>query len=150
MQTFLPFESMRVSLTILDRQRLGKQRVEAMQIVNSLLDPNYGYRHHPVKLLWQNHIDALRLYHNICLEIWESRGYANNMLYYDLPSVIMLPVFSTALHESHASNLLRKDFTYYSQFVDVAPDLAYVWEAPIDEYLAVEGSFGYLPHQGQQ
>lgn len=135
MQTFLPFESIPMSIAILDRQRLGKQRVEAMQILKSLENPLYGYRHHPVKLLWRNHIDALKLYHNICLEQWESRGYVNNMMYYDLPDAIMLPKFSPQLHMSHASNLLRKNYKYYSQFVHCADDMEYVWEEPIGEQL---------------
>ena len=37
MQTFLPYKSFNKSFKVLDYRRLGKQRVEAMQILNVLL-----------------------------------------------------------------------------------------------------------------
>ena len=37
MQTFLPYKSFKQSLQSLDYRRLGKQRVEAFQILNVLL-----------------------------------------------------------------------------------------------------------------
>ena len=36
MQTFLPYDSFEESASVLDWKRLGKQRVEAMQIVNAI------------------------------------------------------------------------------------------------------------------
>ena len=36
MQTFLPYESFRKSAEVLDWRRLGKQRVEGMQIINAI------------------------------------------------------------------------------------------------------------------
>jgi hypothetical protein len=36
MQTFLPYPDFRKSAEVLDRQRLGKQRVEGLQLINSL------------------------------------------------------------------------------------------------------------------
>jgi len=36
MQTFLPYESFRESAKVLDWRRLGKQRVEGMQIINAI------------------------------------------------------------------------------------------------------------------
>ena len=39
MQTFLPYEDFRASARVLDRQRLGKQRVEAKQILQALERP---------------------------------------------------------------------------------------------------------------
>jgi hypothetical protein len=144
MQTFLPFESFKLSISVLDYRRLGKQRVEAMQIINSLLDPEYGYKHHPIKLLWRNHIDALKLYHNMCLSEWESRGYVNNMNYYDLPNEVIIPKFSPQLYQSHASNLLRKDYAYYSQFLHGSADMEYVWEEPISERVVNCMNEGYF------
>ena len=143
MQTFLPFESFKLSLTILDNRRLGKQRVEAMQIINSLHNPLYGYKHHPIKKLWAKHIDGLKLYHNMCLTEWESRGYVNNMTYYDLPEEIIIPKFSPQLYQSHASNLLRKDYGYYSQFLHGSDDMEYVWEEPIGEVVVNQIEFSY-------
>lgn len=132
MQTFLPFTDFTLSITTLDYRRLGKQRVEALQIINSLSDPNYGYRHHPVKLLWANHIDALKYYCNLCIQEWELRGYNNSMEYYALPEYVELPIFSMELYISHQSNLLRKDHAHYSQYFNVPSDLPYVWSEPVD------------------
>lgn len=132
MQTFLPFTDFTMSIATLDYRRLGKQRVEALQIINSLSDPNYGYRHHPVKLLWANHVDALKYYCNLCIQEWELRGYNNSMEYYTLPELIELPIFAMELYTSHQSNLLRKDYAHYSQYFNVASDLPYVWSEPVD------------------
>lgn len=38
MQTFLPHKDFSISASILDDKRLGKQRVEALQIYNVLVD----------------------------------------------------------------------------------------------------------------
>ena len=40
MQTFLPDENYEESARILDWRRLGKQRVEGMQIINAIEKPN--------------------------------------------------------------------------------------------------------------
>ncbi len=132
MQTFLPFTDFTLSITTLDYRRLGKQRVEALQIINSLSDPNYGYRHHPVKLLWANHVDALKYYCNLCIQEWELRGYNNSMDYYTLPEYVELPIFSMELYISHQSNLLRKDHAHYSQYFNFPSDLPYVWSEPVN------------------
>ena len=48
MQTFLPYESFRESAKVLDWRRLGKQRVEGMQIINAIENPNkQGWQNHP-------------------------------------------------------------------------------------------------------
>jgi hypothetical protein len=47
MQTFLPYESYARSAAVLDRQRLGKQRVEAMQILRVLAGETAGWGNHP-------------------------------------------------------------------------------------------------------
>ena len=49
MQTFITSENISETAKILDTQRLGKQRVEAVQIANILLDQtdSKGWRNHP-------------------------------------------------------------------------------------------------------
>ncbi len=47
MQTFLPFPSFHASAAVLDVRRLGKQRVEAVQVLRGLVVPGYGWRRHP-------------------------------------------------------------------------------------------------------
>jgi hypothetical protein len=135
MQTFLPFSDFEASLMTLDYRRLGKQRVEALQIINSLIDPNYGYKHHPVKAMWEDFIPALKYYCNLSILLWESQGYQNNMLLYDVPETVEIPYFSAELYLSHRSNLIRKDPLHYSKFFPNTPsDLPYEWVKPIASY----------------
>ena len=47
MQTFLPYPSFAASASVLDSPRLGKQRVETLQIARALLVPTYGWQRHP-------------------------------------------------------------------------------------------------------
>ena len=80
MQTFLPYRDFRKSFSILDYRRLGKQRVEAHQILNVLLErtDTKGWRNHPITKMWKGYEDALKMYFNLCVEEWVSRGYNNN------------------------------------------------------------------------
>ena len=43
MQTFLPYESFEESASVLDWRRLGKQRVEGMQIINAISGVDYSW-----------------------------------------------------------------------------------------------------------
>ena len=51
MQTFVPCVTYAECASVLDRQRLGKQRVESLQILTSLhalqSGYKYGWSHHP-------------------------------------------------------------------------------------------------------
>lgn len=138
MQTFLPYPDMIKSLQCLDDKRLGKQRVEAMQIINALEGNSKGWTRHPATLMWKGYLPALKLYHDISIIVWINRGFRNNMkLYYptagepnDMGIVVDLPDWwgDKILHASHKSNLLRKDYKYYHQFGwNVPKDLPYVW-----------------------
>jgi hypothetical protein len=147
MQTFLPIgisnnnvEQLKMdyygSLSALDRLRLGKQRLEAMQLVNSIykLQDNpqakVGWANHPARKMWTKYIPALKLYHNLSIKIWINRGYTNNMVLYDITDPIVIPSWhgDHRLHSSHRSNLLRKNFFYYSAFGWSEPsDLHYFW-----------------------
>lgn len=42
MQTFLPYPDFCGTALVLDRKRLGKQRVEALQVLRGLIVPGYG------------------------------------------------------------------------------------------------------------
>jgi hypothetical protein len=146
MQTFLPYHNFYDSLACLDYRRLGKQRVEAMQLVNSTLklaqDPNatVGWSNHPARTMWTGYLDALKLYHNLAIEEWVRRGYKNNMQLYVLPDQVTLPhwVGNEKLHASHRSNLLRKDPVHYGQFGWAEPDnIPYFW--PVENYNVANG-----------
>lgn len=136
MQTFLPYNCFYESAKALDYRRLGKQRVEAMQLVNStyklLQDPNakVGWANHPARTMWTGYMDALKHYHNIMVEEWINRGFKNTMKFYEIPSSIVLPHWlgDERIHASHRSNLIRKDPAYYSQFNWAeSADIPYHW-----------------------
>lgn len=135
MQTFLPYPSIVKSLQCLDYRRLGKQRVEAMQLVNSTIklergEKVKGWANHPARTMWNGYLPALKLYHNLSIDEWVRRGYNNTMKHYDLPDNIQMPPWFgwEKLHASHRSNLLRKDPVWYGQFGWSEPDnIEYVW-----------------------
>ena len=122
MQTFLPYRDFKQSLRILDWRRLGKQRLEAHQILNVLLErtDTKGWRNHPITRMWDGYEDALKMYFNLCVEEWVDRGYNNTMVLEDVPEwgKIKYPHWlgNKSFHSSHRANLLRKDYEYYSQF----------------------------------
>lgn len=139
MQTFLPYADFNKSAKCLDRQRLGKQRVEAYQIVKALIDPRYGWQNHPAVKMWRGCGLLLIDYGlSICKE-WINRGYRDcctEKLYEakDNTSVDTLgdhtPLWlgDVDFHRSHQSNLLRKNPEHYKQFRwRVSDSLPYVW-----------------------
>jgi hypothetical protein len=74
MQTFLPYPDFKKSLQALDYRRLGKQRVEAYQIIRAIKYGS-GWQHHPAVTMWRGHINALKRYYNLSLDEWIGRGY---------------------------------------------------------------------------
>jgi hypothetical protein len=129
MQTFLPYPNFKKSLQILDYRRLSKQRVEAYQILRAIKFGG-GYRHHPAVKMWRGHINALKLYYNLSLEEWISRGYKNRMQKISISGKIVYPAWfgRNKFHSAHRSNLLRKDAVYYGNFGwREKPDLPYLW-----------------------
>lgn len=131
MQTFLPLPDMGESVKVLDNKRLGKQRVEALQILNALQGKSRGWRNHPAVRMWEGYEDALSTYHNLCILEWVYRGFRNNMRLMEevgghpvMPDWFGIPEF----HASHRSNLLRKDPGFYGWFGWAEPDnMPYYW-----------------------
>jgi hypothetical protein len=132
MQTFLPFASFTASAEVLDYRRLGKQRVEALQIINVLRgrQKTNGWRNHPAVLMWAGYEPALEKYHDTMIIEWVQRGYNNSMNLIMPTEEIVMPWWygNRDLHASHRSNLLRKDDEYYGRFGwSESPDLPYWW-----------------------
>lgn len=130
MQTFLPYPDFEKSLQVLDKKRLGKQRVEAMQIHNALVGKSKGWLNHPATKMWRGYEKALAHYHNLSIIEWQRRGCKNNMQLIPINVAIIMPPWfgSTDFHISHQSNLLRKDFEYYQKyFPNIPSDLPYIW-----------------------
>ena len=116
MQTFLPYESFTKSAQVLDYRRLGKQRVEAKQILQAI-ENQTGWKNHPIVKMWTPYTNALKQYANIIITEWIGRGYNNNMEFYDIDNVEYPDwLGDERFHSSHRANLLRKDFDYYSQY----------------------------------
>jgi hypothetical protein len=130
MQTFLPYDDIEKSVACLDYRRLGKQRVEALQILKALKDPSYGWQNHPATKMWRGYEDALKYYMNACIEEWIRRGYKNSMKLEPVSYPFLYPLWfgDEEVHASHRSNLLRKDSTFYGRYCWAEPNnLPYIW-----------------------
>ncbi len=144
MQTFLPYPSFTRSAAALDPLRLGKQRVETLQLLRANTVPGYGWRHHPAAKMWAGRLPALVLYGLAMTDAWTALGRADTVrpqLLAFAPEVdglsagrrCELPRWlgDEAFHLSHRSNLVRKDPEHYRPlFGDVPDDLPYIWPAP--------------------
>ena len=142
MQTFLPYPDSIESAKVLDRQRLGKQRVESLQILQTLRGISDGWKNHPAVLMWKGYEEALFLYGYVICQEWISRGYKDtcamkmaNVMNMKIPLIISyvgisFPYWfgSQDFHQSHKSNLLRKFPEHYRKFwPSLRDDLPYVW-----------------------
>lgn len=136
MQTFLPYADFDQSARVLDNKRLGKQRVEAYQILKALTEPTYGWKNHPAVKMWKGYEQALAKYGESMCREWISRGYNDtllNRIFTPITSqvreVILPPwIGDQSFHEAHQSNLLRKSKDHYSKFNwSVGDDLPYIW-----------------------
>ena len=136
MQTFLPVPSFTESAAMLDRQRLGKQRVETMQILRALTGLTKGWVHHPAVKMWRGYESCLADYGAAMCHEWIKRGYKDTCLAHFLrqPGQAPTPPWlgNTDFHRSHQSNLVRKLAEHYGPlFPGVPDDLPYVWPAPV-------------------
>ena len=138
MQTFLPYSDFRESASVLDYRRLGKQRIEAAQILASLdvqvkkVDGNFykpTHKNHPCVKMWKGYEKALKFYYNCMVEEWIARGYKNNMSLFNIDEFELPPfVGKKQFHNSHKSNLLKKNYEYYHKYSWKVPlDLPYIW-----------------------
>ena len=57
--TFLPWPDYNKTAKSLDDKRLGKQRVEALQILRANLGLTKGWRNHPAAVMWRGHEGSL-------------------------------------------------------------------------------------------
>ena len=136
MQTFLPYKNFIKSAKCLDYKRLGKQRVEALQIHNIISGKRTtgGWINHPAVKMWAGYHQLLANYHNVMIKEWINRGYKNNMKFLPEELDYLIPSWlgDDRLHSSHRSNLLRKDYNYYSKFGWSEPNnLNYYWTSDI-------------------
>jgi hypothetical protein len=147
-QTFLPFSDFSGTAHVLDARRLGKQRVETLQVLRALTVAGYGWRRHPAAAMWSGYEEALVRYGLEMCDVWTAAGrkdtcaatLRSDLLRHtglaevrdqdglaaagELPPWLGSPDF----HRSHQSALLRKDPEHYAAwFAGVPTDLPYVW-----------------------
>jgi hypothetical protein len=147
-QTFLPYADFERSARALDSKRLGKQRVEVIQIVRALTVPGYAWKTHPAVLMWQGYEEALGRYGLVMCDVWVERGFGDTCaatIAADLAAFGISPIrLELALREadlmppwvvdgdpvleSHRSALVRKDPELYGpMFPQADPEVPYVW-----------------------
>ena len=124
MQTFLPYADFQKTFKVLDAKRLGKQRVEAMQIYNVLTgkQTTKGWHNHPAVLMWKGYEDALAVYHDCCIFEWVNRDYNNSMKllifcdeFVEEGKLPKMPWWlgNEDMHRSHRSRLIEKRPEFY-------------------------------------
>lgn len=158
MQTFLPYPDFEQSARALDTKRLGKQRVETIQVVRALTRPGYGWANHPAVLMWKGFEEALGRYGFTCCAVWTELGFGDTCALTiatdlrtagiasvrtqgELAAAGALPSWlgDQELHLSHRSALVRKDPDHYRPlFPDVPDDLPYVWPVRSAAVVAAE------------
>jgi hypothetical protein len=139
-QTFLPYADFRKSMQVLDRQRLGKQRVEAWQIYRALTGQSKGWVNHPATKMWRGHEELLCYYGWLACEEWTRRGYKDSLAPRFLAPLLERGIENAIapewlgredIHASHRSNLLRKNHDHYQQFGWTDdPSAPYIWPVP--------------------
>ncbi len=142
MQTFLPWPDFVRSARALDDRRLGKQRVETLQVLRALQRETYGWKNHPAVRMWRGHEEALVAYGVAVCDEWAARGCADSVraqLVAELgreprPQEALaeagaLPAWlgDEAFHRSHRCALVRKDRERYAPSFGELPDEPYVW-----------------------
>src|SRR6476469_4092315 len=153
MQTFLPAADFADSARLLASPRLGKQRVETLQILRAIELPDYGWANHPAVLMWRGRTPALVAYGLAMARIWQERGFADTTARQigefaphvvdrsqdELAEAGLLPSWlgNEELHRSHRSNLLAKDPAFYRErfagrFGVEPDDLPYLWPGSDD------------------
>ena len=138
MQTFFPIPELEANAMILsrDRKRLGKQRVESLQILQILtFYPNSKWRNHPAVLMWENYENYLIEYTIPICKWWTAFGYKDTCLnkilefkqYYQgkqKPYWLNNKLF----HLSHQSKLIQKNPKVFQDVFHNCPkNLEYYW-----------------------
>lgn len=140
MQTFLPYGAdFKRTAQELDYRRLGKQRVEAFQILQALRGISKGWRNHPATKMWDGYEIALCHYGMIMCKEWIKRGYKDTLLprFEEIlkeckgkgyPDVYPRWLWEGQVALSHQSNLIRKNPEFYGpKWPGMSDDLPYVW-----------------------
>lgn len=126
--------------------------------VSLLVNEKYGrFGNHPALKMWEDYLFALMTYGIAICDEWIARGNADNVkedllafaeiyqgelvpdqdwLRENAPSLLPPWLGDPRLHDSHKSNLMRKDPIWYGEIQKwvISPDLEYFW--PGEDYVA--------------
>ena len=144
MQTFLPYGNDYYSnASILDLKRLGKQRVENLQILNCLAGKSKGWVNHPAVRMWRGHEGSLLNYQIAICATWGDYGYKDSCLVksvgvfkdakfpddsWRIPWWLEDEEERNAIAISHRSNLIRKNPNVYQKhWPEIPNDIPYHW-----------------------
>lgn len=139
MQTFLPDPSFHTSAYCLDNKRLGKQRVEVLQLLKCLNGgPGTPWYNHPAAQMWKGYEEALAWYGRAVCQEWKKRGFQDTCEEKILefggkyhPTRLPWWIGNPDFHRAHQSNLVRKFPEFYGViYEDVPNDLPYLWPDP--------------------
>ena len=148
--TFVTSNSVKECASNLDNKRLGKQRVEAKQIIDCLESGGRkGFANHPATLMWKDNIIGLKYYCNAMITEWKSRKnskgkeFLNTMELYKLDEKLdekeIMPwwFYCKQLQLTHKCSLLRKNPSYYkfklSENEEPFMYVGYVWPSKLSE-----------------
>lgn len=137
MNTFLPYSDFIKSAKSLDNKRLGKQRVEVLQMLNKIngITKGRGWTNHPCTKMWQETSNALVEYGLCVCRVWKDKGFKDTCyekikLHYNTEKTNAMPFWlgREDLHLSHQSKLIQKDREFYRpKFPDAPDNLEYIW-----------------------
>lgn len=157
MQTFMCYHSHPKTMADLDDARLGKQRLETLQILRALRGEQDGYTNHPAVRMWEGYEPALVLYGLFVCHEWRIvRGfndtvwgdlarYAKECGMLDIEPELSKTARAVGVLEgqeveqppwlrdkwvlrSHRSNLMRKAPHIYAEKYDGTPEnMPYLW-----------------------
>ena len=125
MQTFLPYENFADCAECLDYRRLGKQRVEAWQILQACEGLTKAWSTVPITLAWKGYEAALARYGKAMCDEWMKRGFRDNMRIRfagyvgtpTMPRVLEDPpwVSCEAIHRQYKEVLITKNREVYGE-----------------------------------
>jgi len=136
-QTFLPYKDFYRSGKSLDNKRLGKQRVEVLQMLNKIhgLTKGNGWTNHPCTKMWSATPNALVEYGIQICTAWRERDFKDTCLekikaHFKKELTHNMPQWlgREDLHISHKSKLIQKNYTFYKPlWPEVPENLEYIW-----------------------
>jgi hypothetical protein len=150
--TFVLHPNLWVNARLLDSEHLGKQRVEAMQILKNVEGNPDSWDKHPVTKMWVGYGPFLRKYINSIIYEWTRRGYQNNYDLLEISEEVEAPWWwhIQAIHFTHQANLYLKDPRFFhdlnmrfnmsiptifdnQECFELYTSLGYIWVSKFDD-----------------